>query len=268
MELGERCIRRMRHGYRDRRIQPAEHTGRVRRVSQARQAIDAIKPDESVLILGRCGFALSEYEDILKSKHIPYTWIDRVGSASEMSGYSCFWALQHGKPVHHDDWANAIAMVPAEVVNIGPLLVRGEKAAWKKGLRSNVDVILPTDEYLAIAGATEAFAGLIRNGSWHEYLDKSHSKKASRWVEAAKRFGPETACNPKVRLSTIHSAKGCEGDTVILSTISSPAVERGRQEVDDIHDEECRVNYVAVTRARKDLWIVADGGKYAMEIPA
>jgi len=268
MELGERCIRRMRHGYRDRRIQPAEHTGRVRRVSQARQAIDAIKPDESVLILGRCGFALSEYEDILKSKHVPYTWIDRVGSASEMSGYSCLWSLQHGKPVHHDDWANAIAMIPAEDVRLGQLLVRGEKAAWKKGLRSNVDVILPTDEHLTLAGATEAFAGLIRNGSWHEYLDKSHSKKASRWVEAAKRFGPDTACNPKVRLSTIHSAKGCEGDTVILSTISSPAVERGRQEVDDIHDEECRVNYVAVTRARKDLWIVNDGGKFAMEIPA
>jgi DNA helicase-2/ATP-dependent DNA helicase PcrA len=70
MELGERCIRRMRHGYRDRRIQPAEHAGRVRRVSQARQAIDAIKSDESVLILGRCGFALSEYEDILNIKHI------------------------------------------------------------------------------------------------------------------------------------------------------------------------------------------------------
>jgi len=268
MQLGERCIRKMRRGYRDRKILPAEHTGSVKRVGSASQAISAIKGDESVLILGRCGFALVEYEEALKTKGIPYTWIDRVGSAAEMSGYGCLWNLQHGKPVHHDDWANAIAMVSAVDQNEGTLLVRGEKQAWKKGLRSSVDVIRPVDEDFALAGATEVFAKIVRDGRWHEFLDKSHSSKATRWVEAAKRFGPETASNPKVRLSTIHSAKGCEGDTVILSTISSPAVERGKQSIDEIHDEECRVAYVAVTRARKDLLIVNDGGRYAMEIPA
>lgn len=268
MELGERCIRRMRHGYRDRRIQPAEHTGRVRRAGSAEQAIAAIKPDDSVLILGRCGFALHEYEDILRSRGIPYNWIDRVGSASEMSGYSCLWNLQHGKVVHHDDWSNAIAMIQAADKDVGPLLVRGEKQAWKKGLRSQVDIIRPVDEDFELAGATSTFAQIVREGRWPAFLDKSHAKKATNWIEAAKKFGPETACNPKVRLSTIHGAKGCEGDMVILSTISSPAVERGKQAIDDIHDEECRVAYVAVTRARRDLWVVQDGNQYAMELPA
>jgi len=268
MELGERCIRRMRHGYRDRHIQPASHSGHVRRAGSPEQAIAAIKPDESVLILGRCGFALHEYEDILRSRGIPYTWIDRVGSAVEMSGYACLWGLQHGKVVHHDDWANAISMIQVADKDVGQLLVRGEKQAWKKGLRSQVDIIRPVDEDFALAGATETFARIVREGRWPAFLDKSHSQKAERWVEAAKKFGPETACNPKVRLSTIHGAKGCEGDTVILSTISSPAVERGRQAIDELHDEECRVNYVAVTRARRDLWIVNDGDKYAMELPA
>lgn len=267
MELGERCIRRMRHGYRDRRIQPATHSGHVRRAGSAEQAIAAIRPDESVLILGRVGFALHEYEDILRSRGIPYTWIDRVGSASEMSGYSCLWNLQHGKVVHHDDWSNAIAMIQAADKDVGPLLIRGEKQAWKKGLRSKVDIIRPVDEDFELAGATPNLAAIIREGRWPAFLDKSHSQKAARWIEAARRFGPDTACNPKVRLSTIHGAKGCEGDTVILSTISSPAVERGRQAIDELHDEECRVNYVAVTRARRDLWIVNDGENYAMELP-
>jgi superfamily I DNA/RNA helicase len=268
MQLGERCIQRMRHGYRDRHIQPASHSGHVRRAGSPEQAIAAIKPDESVLILGRCGFALHEYEDILRSKGIPYTWIDRVGSAVEMSGYACLWSLQHGKVVHHDDWANAISMIQVADKDVGQLLIRGEKQAWKKGLRSQVDIIRPVDEDFALAGATEAFAQIVREGRWPAFLDKSHAQKAERWVEAAKKFGAETACNPKVRLSTIHGAKGCEGDTVILSTVSSPAVERGRQAIDEIHDEECRVNYVAVTRARRDLWIVNDGDQYALEIPA
>ena len=268
MQLGERCIRQMRSGYRDRKILPADHAGSVRRAGTASQAISAIKGDESVLILGRCGFALAEYEEALKRRSIPYTWIDRVGSTAEMSGYSCLWNLQHGKPVHHDDWSNAIAMISAVDQTEGSLLIRGEKQAWKKGLRSNVDVIRPVDEDFNLAGATDVFAKIVREGRWHEFLDRAHATKATRWVEAARKYGPDVASNPKVRLSTIHGAKGCEGDTVILSTISSPAVERGKQTIDEIHDEECRVAYVAVTRARRDLWIVNDGGRFAMEIPA
>lgn len=268
MNLGEQCIRRMRSGYRDRKIQPASHSGSVDRTGTAEQAIATIDPEETVLILGRCGFSLHEYEDVLRSRGIPYTWIDRVGSVAEMSGYTCLWNLQHGKPVHHDDWANAIAMLQAADKEIGALLVRGEKAAWKKGLRSSVDIIRPCDEDLALAGATPTLAEIIRRGDWPQFLDKSHSAKAARWSDAAKRFGPDTASNPKVRLSTIHGAKGCEGDRVILSTISSPAIERGRERIDELHDEECRVNYVAVTRARKNLVIVNDADKYSLEIPA
>jgi hypothetical protein len=258
----------MKSGYRDRKIQPAEHSGQVHRVGSADQAISGIKGTDSVLILGRCGFALIEYEEALKKSEIPYCWIDKVGSVAEMSGYGCLWDLQHGKAVHHDDWANAIAMVSVADQTEGNLLIRGEKQAWKKGLRSNVDIIRPVDEDFALAGATEVFANIVRQGRWHQFLDRSHSSKATRWVEAARKCGPEIASNPKVKLSTIHGAKGCEGDTVILSTISSPAVERGRQTVDELHDEECRVAYVGVTRARRDLVIVTDGGRCAMEIPA
>ncbi|MCG3777092.1 MAG: ATP-dependent DNA helicase UvrD2 [Nitrospira sp.] len=262
MELGERCIRLMRSGYRDRGIEPASHSGRVSRFATAGGAIEQIDPTESVLILGRCGFSLREYETILQARGIPYSWIDRVGSASELSGYSCLWNLQHGESVHHDDWANAIGMISAD------RLIRGEKTAWKKGLRSNVDIIRPVAEGYLAAGAGESIEQLVRSGNWPAALDKSHAKKATRWIAAAKRFGPETACNPKIQLSTIHGAKGCEGDTVILSSISSPAVCRGRQAINELHDEECRVNYVAVTRARKNLMIVQDANLYSLDIPA
>jgi superfamily I DNA/RNA helicase len=59
-----------------------------------------------------------------------------------------------------------------------------------------------------------------------------------------------------------------EGDLVILSTVSSKAVESSRHKLTDRHDEECRVNYVAVTRARENLLVVDDGGKFSLELPA
>ena len=262
MELGERCIRQMWSGYRDRGIEPASHRGEVSRVSTPGEAIEQINPEESVLILGRCGFSLNEYERLLRVRGVPYSWIDRVGSASEMSGYRCLYDLQHGQSVHHDDWANAVGMISAD------FLLRGEKTAWKKGLRSSVDIIRPVAEDYALAGAGESLEQRVRSGSWPEALGKAFVGKASRWLEAADRFGAETACNPKVRLSTIHGAKGCEGDTVIVSTISSPAVDRGRQAIEELHDEECRVNYVAVTRARKRLFVVGDAVRYSLDIPA
>lgn len=268
MSLGERCIQRMRRGYKSRGILPASHDGRVCRAASADEAVSQISPDESVLILGRCGFSLEQYEEVLRKRSIPYAWIDKVGSAAEMSGYACLWDLQHGQYVSHDQWQSAIAMLSVSHKTHGQLLVRGEKEAWKKGLRADVDYFRSTDEEFALAGATEKLADLVRAGAWHECLDKSHASKGERWLDCAKRYGPELACNPKVKLSTIHGAKGCEGDRVILSTISSPAIERGRACLSDLHDEECRVSYVAVTRARRELWIVSDADRYQMEIPA
>lgn len=54
-----------------------------------------------------------------------------------------------------------------------------------------------------------------------------------------------------IKLSTIHGAKGAEADNVILLTDVSPAT---YEQLDN--DSEHRVWYVAVTRARKKLWIV------------
>jgi len=55
---------------------------------------------------------------------------------------------------------------------------------------------------------------------------------------------------PRIKLSTIHGAKGGEADNVVLFTDLTTAAlkERG----DDIH----RVFYVGVTRTRQNLYIV------------
>ena len=54
-------------------------------------------------------------------------------------------------------------------------------------------------------------------------------------------------------MSTIHGAKGGEADNVILFTDLSPAADEAfRIGNDDVH----RVFYVAVTRAKQNLYII------------
>ena len=83
----------------------------------------------------------------------------------------------------------------------------------------------------------------------------------------AKRWGPELAGTPRVRIGTIHSVKGAEADNVGLLTTTSKRVEAGAQD-EQQHNEECRIAYVAVTRARRNLVVVTEGhaGVPRMEI--
>jgi superfamily I DNA/RNA helicase len=267
MALGEQCIRQMRSGYRDRGIVPASHEGSILHADDANDAIRRINKDESTLILGRCGFSLLEYEASLAAAKIPYAWIDAASPTASLAGYKCLWDLEHGKIVHGDDWSHAIAILAVKHKVLGKLLIHGEKSAWKEGRRSNIDFIRPTPDDLVLAGCEQPLVELILSGRWGEAIDTKHAKKAASWRTCARAHGPELASSPKVRLSTIHSAKGMEGDTVILSTVSSYAVETARQSLAARWDEECRVNYVGVTRARQNLIVVGDGGKYRLELP-
>ena len=267
MRLGERCIRQMRRGYKERNILPASHSGSVGRISSAEEAVARINPEESTLILGRCGFSLDAYEAELKQQKIPYIWLDKAGGSAALSGYQTLWKMQNGEVVSNGEWSSAVSVLSVSSRKFGKLLQHGEKTAWKEGRRANIDAVHPSDEFISLAGGTPALTALITSGRWHLAVEPGKSDEAESWVSSAAQWGPDIASNPRVRLSTIHAAKGCEGDTVILSTISSPAVTNAVEALSEAHDEECRVSYVAVTRARRNLLIVDDADKHSMELP-
>jgi DNA helicase-2/ATP-dependent DNA helicase PcrA len=60
---------------------------------------------------------------------------------------------------------------------------------------------------------------------------------------------------PRVRVSTIHSAKGGEADNVVLIPDITPRVFNWLQSPDG-YDDECRVFYVGITRARNNLYVM------------
>lgn len=267
LELGEACLRSMTKGYRDRQIKHAGHEGSVSRASTVDEAISRLQGNTSALILGRCAYALEEYEALLKIRGLPYLWIDKANGSSTLSGYAALWGLQHGRTITGDDFANAVQSIAVKHGEYGDLLTRGAKTKWKSGKMSHVDLIRPCQDDYELIGVTPALASLIAQGRWHQAIEAKAFERAKVWLDAATRYGEEIASNPPIRLSTIHGAKGLEADTVILSSVTSPSVERSRNALAELHDEECRVAYVAVTRAKNDFVLVDDGYRYRMELP-
>jgi superfamily I DNA/RNA helicase len=88
---------------------------------------------------------------------------------------------------------------------------------------------------------------------WHDALDRLPKDDMSYMLSARQR-GEKLRDKPRVRLSTIHSAKGAEADHVVLMT---EMAWRTAREAYQNPDDERRVWYVAATRARSKLTIVA-----------
>jgi DNA helicase-2/ATP-dependent DNA helicase PcrA len=89
---------------------------------------------------------------------------------------------------------------------------------------------------------------------WHEALDKLPTEDMSYMLAARRRGEKLRGGKPRVRLSTIHSAKGGEADHVVLMT---EMAKRTHAEMALQPDDERRVWYVAVTRAKEKLSIVS-----------
>lgn len=95
--------------------------------------------------------------------------------------------------------------------------------------------------------------GLIIDDTWDKVLDKIVFEDKRYFLAAiAKGETPDKAA--RIRISTIHGAKGGEADNVVLMT--DMAV-RTYREYQDNPDDEARVWYVGITRAKQNLYILA-----------
>ena len=107
------------------------------------------------------------------------------------------------------------------------------------------------------------FADRLRKGEWGGLFTG-----AERWRTAAKKYGAELASKPAIRIGTIHAAKGMEADTVVLSTTISRRIAEAQGIDAGQHDEERRIEYVGVTRARRRLIVGTEqAADYKMRLP-
>ena len=100
--------------------------------------------------------------------------------------------------------------------------------------------------------------GISTDEIWHEAFDKMSLIERS-YLLSALRQGEKITKTPRINLSTIHSAKGGEADSVILYTDMSRRTFQGMMKAPE---DERRVFYVGATRAKQSLYIINPKSKF------
>ena len=154
-----------------------------------------------------------------------------------------------------------IDKIPSKVDG-AELLVRGTKTRFDQpGEMGAIRERVFRREEIDQLGATPKLIGMIADGRWRNLVDES-----DRFIDAMERYGYEATANPRIVVSTVHAAKGMEADNVLWLTTTSQQTDRAMQ-TDEGADAERRVNYVAVTRARKRLIVAKERCRFAAEVP-
>lgn len=198
----------------------------------------------TVLILARNGYVIKEQiEPALRSEGIVY---DRNGVSSIKAGILqavVAWEdLRKGEPITLGDARRMYEYISA---NTG--VKRGFKKLEKFG--ENTDEMVTMRELIDHGGLLVAPKKI-----WHDALDKLPQDDMSYMLAARRRGERLRGGKPRVRLSTIHSAKGGEADHVVLM---KEMAARTFKELDAHPDDERRCWYVGVTRAREKLTVVS-----------
>jgi DNA helicase-2/ATP-dependent DNA helicase PcrA len=209
---------------------------------------DGIELDASgsVLILARNTYILrDQVEAQLRARGVVYEFGGKPSIDPGMVQAAATWVdLQKDAPIELGDARNMYKYIAA---NTG--IKRGHKKLEKFGDEDAVPVTLRE---------LRAEGGLLVDPTlaWHDALDRIPPGDMA-YMRAARRHGERLrGGKPRVRLSTIHSAKGGEADHVVLMKEIAARTFGEMTKTQKKEDEERRVWYVGVTRAKQRLSLV------------
>lgn len=204
-----------------------------------------ISREGSVLILARNNYVLKDQVvEQLRERGVVFEHGTRPSIDPHMVQAAGTWVdLQADRPVELGDARNMYKYIAA---NTG--IRRGHKKLEKFG---DDDALVVTMRELRADGGLLVSPDL----PWHDALDRIPASEMA-YMRAARRHGERLrGGKPRVRLSTIHSAKGGEADQVILFKEIAQRTYSEMQRTSR-QDEERRVWYVGITRAKRRLDIV------------
>lgn len=263
--LGEEILREC-SDYFDRGIAPADHGGEVDRDYFRGSCIEDIDPSESWLLLARTNYHVARI--VRRVNEAGFPWLPTKGNGgwnapARNEANEGLWALQQGMVIRGSRWKRIVDHLPAKHDG-AELLVRGTKTQWAELKGKEIDERYPRPMLLdELPGATPRLVDVIRSGAWRSIADGGDA-----WANAVDRWGEDVAKNPRIRVGTIHSVKGAEADHVLWLTTLTNQIRKGRQD-QAVDDEERRLGYVAVTRARKRLIIAQEpNASYRFEVPS
>ena len=234
--VGEAVIRRVDHrrekAWRAREGSPGS-------VGRAGRFTDVDCGSGEVLILARNGYILREQvEPELRRQGIIYEINERSSVKASLLDVIQNWeGLRAGRSI----------LTPSvkeiyKLMSVGRGFKRGFKELPNRG-----------DEEEWTLGELVERGGLLTSAIWHEALDRIPEEEV-QYITAARRRGEKLLARPRVRLSTIHGSKGGEAEHVVL--FKEMARRTYGEMINSNGDDEARVWYVGVTRAKEQLTLV------------
>ena len=198
------------------------------------------------LVLAQCGYMLDEIRDYLKSSGVLFEYKGRKSINNSISSAVLSWnKLRSGNKIDATSLSHLYTWMKT-----GTRVKRGFKKL------PNVEL----SDSFSYEELVE-FMGLIaeKEMMWEEALDRLPEEEAA-YISALLRRGENINSEPRIKVSTIHGAKGGEAENVVLYTDISRASDEarmsntleGRKITDDLH----RLFYVGVTRTKENLFLI------------
>lgn len=247
LEAGEGRLRHLKAGeYWDRGIAASRDGGTLASTPSIRNMLAGVNAGDEWLLLARSNYQAKKIADEADRAGIPWTWTRGESDdtlAVRRAGFRAAVMLERGGSIE-PHWVEALfAAIPT--VSAGVRL-------WDHGAKSRFAVQQrePGARFsradLPALGATPELAAAFSGSGWVSLARDG----ATRYRDTAARHGEELAERPRVKIGTIHSVKGFEADNVgILHAPTAASVKQQRRSR-EIYNEERRIEYVAITRAR------------------
>ena len=263
LALGEKTLKQLNGAYFDRHIAPADHDGKIEK-SWSSPAELIHSASEEWLLLARTNRQAAILAGKITAAGLPWRPTRGRGgfdAPARMMGLAALKNLEDGAPVNGDEWRRICELLPTKAED-GALLEHGTKARFEDAKEREKYVwVLPAE--IGELGATEKLINAIRRKTWPTLL-----KDCKEQAEVVRKWGIDACLNPSIRIGTVHSAKGQEADNVCLMTGSTYAIDKACGFDKAAFEEEVRVAYVGVTRARKKLVLLEDAkSRFRMPIP-
>jgi len=249
LEAGESILRPC-NDYFDRMIKPNEEGGIITEESFLSGWEQEIDPRDSWLVLARTNRLAYKAGQLLDSAGIPWGSTQGAGAKSPVkaAAIGAMFDLENGGVIDGRQWQQIIKVFPSNFEGI-PLLERGTKKRFEDDSFAGEFSFITADR-LGELGASTALVSSFKWKTWRDFVPECH-----HLVQCCERWGADVLINPKIRIGTIHSAKGAEADSVAVLTTQTAPIRTASLDPRGA-DEERRVWYVAATRARKRLmWL-------------
>lgn len=235
--VADRQINRV-HNRREKEWSPRAEEGVVTQLKLK----DVDWTDKDILVLARNIVYLKDVEKRLRNAGMMYEFKNSPSIPDKLRRAIYTWdrLTRKGQPQSVHAVCEAY-----EFMESGKGVARGYKQLTAFGRDHMVDVDTLKKE-----------GGLLTTAIWHEAFTRVPATEIE-YIRACLRRGEKISERARIRLSTIHGAKGGEADHVVLLTDMAP---RTWEEAIKRPDDEARVWYVGVTRARQRLTVVDPTG--------